>query len=132
MELLLVVLFIAALALYFLPSIIADARKAEHRTSIFILTLFLGWTVIGWLAALIWACTDKERVTGRQPCPFCAEMILPEAKVCPHCRRDLPASSASEDFFGPIKHQIPWGNYAVSFGIAVVVFGIIYLMDRPF
>jgi hypothetical protein len=27
---------------------------------------------------------------GRVPCPFCAEMIWPQARVCPHCRRDLP------------------------------------------
>ena len=24
-------------------------------------------------------------------CPFCAEIIRAEAKVCPHCQRDLPA-----------------------------------------
>lgn len=23
-------------------------------------------------------------------CPFCAERIQKEAKVCPHCQRDLP------------------------------------------
>ncbi|MEO7972702.1 MAG: hypothetical protein ABIU84_03875 [Thermoanaerobaculia bacterium] len=25
-------------------------------------------------------------------CPFCAEKIAAEAKVCKHCRRDLPAT----------------------------------------
>ncbi len=28
---------------------------------------------------------------GRVPCPFCAELILPEAKVCRFCGRELPA-----------------------------------------
>ena len=27
---------------------------------------------------------------GRTPCPFCAEPIKRQAKVCPHCQRDLP------------------------------------------
>ena len=25
---------------------------------------------------------------GRIPCPRCAEMILPAARICPHCGRD--------------------------------------------
>ncbi len=28
---------------------------------------------------------------ARVPCPFCAELILPEAKVCRFCGRELPA-----------------------------------------
>jgi len=27
--------------------------------------------------------------TGRVPCPYCAEMILPAAKICPFCKSDL-------------------------------------------
>lgn len=32
---------------------------------------------------------DRARKSGRRPCPFCAEMIRPEATVCPHCQKDL-------------------------------------------
>lgn len=39
------------LALYFLPTLCAKKDKG----SIFILNLFLGWTFIGWVVALIWA-----------------------------------------------------------------------------
>ena len=28
---------------------------------------------------------------GRKPCPYCAEWIRPQAKICPHCGRELPA-----------------------------------------
>ena len=45
-----------ALALHFLPAIIASCRHHPHAGAIFLLNLFLGWTVIGWGAALIWAC----------------------------------------------------------------------------
>lgn len=30
----------------------------------------------------------------RRPCPFCAEMILPAARLCPHCRSDLTTEQA--------------------------------------
>lgn len=41
--------------MYFLPSIIALVRGKRDITAIILLNLFLGWTVIGWVVALIWA-----------------------------------------------------------------------------
>ena len=41
--------------MYFLPSIIALARSKRDTLAIFMLNLFLGWSVIGWIIALIWA-----------------------------------------------------------------------------
>jgi Superinfection immunity protein len=41
--------------MYFLPSITALARSKRDLLSIFLLNLFLGWTVIGWIVSLIWA-----------------------------------------------------------------------------
>ncbi len=43
------------LLMYFLPSIIAAARGKRDLTAIFLLNLFLGWSVIGWIVALVWA-----------------------------------------------------------------------------
>ena len=43
------------LGIYFLPDWIAQARGHPNRGSIFVLNLFLGWTFLGWVAALIWA-----------------------------------------------------------------------------
>jgi len=40
---------------YFLPSIVAFARSKPALLSIFLLNVFLGWTLIGWVVALIWA-----------------------------------------------------------------------------
>lgn len=42
-----------ATALYFLPSIVG--RNKRDWGAIFVTNLFLGWTVIGWIFALIWA-----------------------------------------------------------------------------
>jgi hypothetical protein len=47
--------FMVFLALYFLPSLIASGRHLHERTGIVLLNVFLGWTCIGWVIALIWA-----------------------------------------------------------------------------
>lgn len=45
---------------YFLPTTIGYARFAKSRTNIFLLNLFLGWTVIGYVVFLIWAIVDDK------------------------------------------------------------------------
>lgn len=52
-------LVIGALILYFLPANIAGMRHHRNAGAITVLNLFLGWTFIGWVAALVWACTDN-------------------------------------------------------------------------
>ena len=42
-------------ALYFLPFVIAASRRHPHTLLIFVLDFFLGWTLIAWLALLLWA-----------------------------------------------------------------------------
>jgi hypothetical protein len=42
------------LTLYFLPSIVG--RKKKNSDAIMVLNLFLGWTFVGWVVALCWAC----------------------------------------------------------------------------
>jgi len=43
--------------LYFLPSLIAKSRGKINSGAIFVLNLFLGWTLIGWVCALVWSLT---------------------------------------------------------------------------
>ena len=50
-----------ALIVYFLPSMVAHDRKHHNKEAIFLLNLLLGWTVLGWVIAAIWAVTkDKQ------------------------------------------------------------------------
>jgi hypothetical protein len=54
--------------MYFLPSLIALARDKRDKLSIFLLNFFLGWSVIGWVVALIWAVkTDPVVLVRYQP-----------------------------------------------------------------
>jgi hypothetical protein len=55
MFLLFAVLACAAVALYFLPSIIANNRCKKNAISIFVINLFFGWTFVGWVVSLAWA-----------------------------------------------------------------------------
>ena len=48
-----------AVLLYFLPTVVALIRGHLSALAIFLLNLFFGWTLIGWLIALIWSCTGN-------------------------------------------------------------------------
>jgi hypothetical protein len=50
---------------YFLPSIVAFARSKRDILSIFLLNLFLGWTLIGWIVALVWAAKVDSPIVAR-------------------------------------------------------------------
>ncbi len=50
----LLILFLVITA-YFFPTIIAAARRKTGRAQVFIVTLFFGWLLIGWVIALVMA-----------------------------------------------------------------------------
>lgn len=45
----------AALALYFLPAMVADRRRRRDVLTVALFNACLGWTGFGWLIALYWA-----------------------------------------------------------------------------
>lgn len=45
-------------ALYFLPSIIAGKRNHPQVVPIVLLNVFVGWTFLGWVVALVWSSTN--------------------------------------------------------------------------
>jgi hypothetical protein len=47
--------------IYLLPGIIASARSHRSAISIWIITIFTGWTVVGWLVALVWAFSSNVK-----------------------------------------------------------------------
>lgn len=44
-----------SVVLYFLPAIIAFNRGHNSRGSIFVVNLFLGWTLLIWILCLAWS-----------------------------------------------------------------------------
>jgi hypothetical protein len=51
--------------MYFLPTILAFARNKRDTGAILLLNLFLGWTMIGWVVALVWAVKTDAPVAVR-------------------------------------------------------------------
>lgn len=47
--------------IYFAPGIIAGLRCHRNANAIFVLNILAGWTVIGWIVAMVWAWTNQER-----------------------------------------------------------------------
>jgi hypothetical protein len=94
----LVVFVGAGIVLYFLPAILA--AKFRNAGAIFALDLLLGWTLIGWVVALVWAVKVRGDAKGVPPreCPACAELIPVKATRCQHCGTQLfsPPLSASD------------------------------------
>ena len=49
---------------YIAPTIVAVAREVPNRWQIAVVNLLLGWTLAGWIAALVWA------LRPRPECPM--------------------------------------------------------------
>lgn len=54
-------LVILAVGFYFLPGLVARKRMHRQQASIWFLTLALGWTLLGWVAAMVWALAQDNR-----------------------------------------------------------------------
>lgn len=93
---------------YMLPTIEAWVRKSTNLPAIAAVNFFLGWSLLGWVAALVWAfkkpspvvmvrehevpLTNFTATTQEKPkknCQFCGEEILAIAVKCKHCGSDL-------------------------------------------
>lgn len=49
-------------AVYFLPTLVAAGRNHRQNAPILALNFFLGWTLVGWVGALVWALVEEKGV----------------------------------------------------------------------
>jgi hypothetical protein len=138
------VLALLGIALYLLPTAIAASRSHQNTLAIAALNVLLGWTMLGWIASLVWALTAVERQPApapspdshgarTKPCPLCAEPVLTAAIKCRHCGSAIAASAAqagqaglSPDRsvnVGQQRIRTPRAAIAASLVIAIAVVG---------
>lgn len=75
---------------YFAPTIVARGRGHHNLTALFALNLLLGWTLIGWTVALVWALM-------RQP-----PLMAPHAAIVPTDELDRPPGTIG----GPLRARL--------------------------
>lgn len=50
---------------YWIPTIVAFIRHIDRKVGIILVNVFFGWTVLGWIGALIWACMAETESQAR-------------------------------------------------------------------
>jgi hypothetical protein len=63
---LLAVFIAGAVLVYFIPFLVALMRRCKDKKNILLINLFLGWTIIGWVIALIQAFSQKTPPGARR------------------------------------------------------------------
>lgn len=53
--------WIAGIAAYFLPMLIAIFRRHHNAMAISLVNVVFGWTLLGWIVALIWSSTAIQQ-----------------------------------------------------------------------
>jgi len=98
-----VIFGLVILILYFLPS--AAAWNKSHFSSVLVLNVFLGWTLVGWVIALAWALkkdADPQIIVQPAPppavavlCRNCGKYSSPTAKFCENCGQPLAQAATA-------------------------------------
>jgi hypothetical protein len=122
-----IMFFPSAIALYFSPAVVAGVRRHTNALPIFVLNFLLGWTIIGWVGALIWAYASlsgfdaaprsSEAGNDVRACPLCAEPIRSAAVKCRYCGSPLEAAVERTT----IKPEV--GDEGASFPLPISPFG---------
>jgi hypothetical protein len=96
---------VVSIGIYFIPYILAKQNRKQNAGAIGALNFFLGWTLVGWVVALVWAMSKDANVpqplpmtapappplatSAQKKCPDCAEMVLADARKCRFCGHEF-------------------------------------------
>ena len=104
--------FVAVPALYFLPTFEAAKRNHPSLMSIGLVNVFLGWTLIGWVTAIAWACANEKRSADAQeeaPATRTVENAERESLASPD-PSDGDYEAAMREFESEARHPGLWAR----------------------
>lgn len=87
---------IVIVALYLLPTVVAFQRQTPNRVAVLALNILLGWTLLGWVVAFVWSCTNVSKpVANNQSAPVNAvhQFASDPMKTCPRCAENIKAAA---------------------------------------
>jgi hypothetical protein len=58
---------IVLIIIYFFPWVLAKIRRATGSGGVFVVNLFFGWTIVGWIVALAWAAGGRVEERTETP-----------------------------------------------------------------
>jgi hypothetical protein len=94
---------------YFLPTIVAIVRKKSSAAGIFILNFFLGWTLIGWVGALVWSLTSDAPRTVIVNNPPPPPPVHPQGYTNVTVRKPSPTQQDKIDQLRQLKQLLDEG-----------------------
>ena len=56
-----IIMVVCLMAAYIAPAFVAHIRHHRNASAIMALNVLLGWTILGWVIALVWALTDNVK-----------------------------------------------------------------------
>lgn len=56
-----ILIFTVCVLLYMVPTIVASRRDHRNAPAIAVLNIFLGWTFVFWVIALVWASMEPRK-----------------------------------------------------------------------
>ena len=78
---------LVALVIYFWVWVYRIAEEKGYPGWVFVLAGLAISPFLSWFIAMLLPINKKAvRERLRKPCPECSEMIMPSAKICPHCK----------------------------------------------
>ena len=90
-------LVLVVAAVYFMPTIVATAKHHHATAGVFWVNLLIGWTVVGWFVAFIWAFSPRraEPVVAAAPAPGriclkCGALLQLSDRFCAQCGTVIP------------------------------------------
>jgi hypothetical protein len=100
---------VLGLLIYFVPTFVARSQHRRQTAAIFVLNLFLGWTFLFWVLALVWAVADDHVYTplpdgdpgGHRPPPAAPPAARPTASSPTGSSASASTSATERELLSP-------------------------------